>query len=64
MTFLSELRDSYSVSPYCRAKAQSAFEKQRTVIPIRVQNVFMPQGWLTFTVSGRMHVDFIKMTKY
>lgn len=55
------MSDSYCVSPYCRAEAQFAFEKQRTLIPIRIQTGYKPQGWLAFLISGRMYVDFIKM---
>ena len=55
------MSDNYSVSPYCRAEAQFAFEKQRALIPLRIQTGYKPQGWLAFVVSGRMHVDFIKM---
>ncbi len=55
------MSDNYCVSPYCRAEAQFAFEKQRGLIPIRVQTGYKPQGWLAILISGRMYVDFIKM---
>ena len=55
------MSDNYCVSPYCRAEAQFAFEKQRGLIPIRVQTGYKPQGWLAFLISGRMYVDFMKM---
>ncbi|CAF4267984.1 unnamed protein product [Rotaria sp. Silwood2] len=55
------MSDSYCVSPYCQAEAQYAFEKQRILIPLRVQMGYKPQGWLAFTISGRMYVDFIKL---
>jgi hypothetical protein len=55
------MSDSYCVSPYCQAEAQYAFEKRRVLIPLRVQTGYKPQGWLAFTISGRMYVDFIKM---
>lgn len=55
------MSDSYCISPYCQSEAQYAFEKRRTLIPIRVQSGYKPQGWLAFTVSGRLYVDFIKM---
>ena len=55
------MSDSYCVSPYCRAEAQFAFEKQRDLIPIRIQTGYKPQGWLAFLIAGRMYVDFIKM---
>ena len=55
------MSDSYCVSPYCQAEAQYAFEKRRVLIPLRVQSGYRPQGWLAFTISGRMYVDFIKL---
>ncbi|CAF4466028.1 unnamed protein product [Rotaria sp. Silwood2] len=55
------MSDSYAVSPYCQAEAQYAFEKRRILIPLRVQIGYKPQGWLAFTISGRMYVDFIKL---
>jgi len=55
------MSDNYCISPYCQAEAQFAFEKQRILIPIRVQTGYKPQGWLAFLISGRMYVDFIKM---
>lgn len=55
------MSDNYCISPYCRAEAQFAFEKQRGLIPIRVQNGYKPQGWLAFLISGRMYIDFIKL---
>ena len=55
------MSDSYSISPYCQSEAQYAFEKRRVLVPNRVQSGFKPQGWLAFTISGRMYVDFIKM---
>ena len=55
------MSDNYSLSPYCQSEAQYAFEKRRLLIPLRVQSGYKPQGWLAFTISGRMYVDFIKM---
>ncbi|CAF1154434.1 unnamed protein product [Didymodactylos carnosus] len=55
------MSDTYSHSPYCQSEAQYAFEKRRLLIPLKVQDGFKPQGWLAFTISGRMYVDFIKM---
>ena len=55
------MSDNYSLSPYCQSEAQYAFEKRRLLIPLKVQDGFKPQGWLAFTISGRMYVDFIKM---
>jgi hypothetical protein len=56
------MSDNYFLSPYCQAEAQYAFEKQRGLIPLKVQSGYRADGWLAFLTSGRMHVDFTKVT--
>ncbi|CAF2131416.1 unnamed protein product, partial [Rotaria magnacalcarata] len=54
------MSESYYLSPYCQSEAQFAFEKQRVLIPIKVQSGYKPDGWLAFLTSGRIYVDFMK----
>ncbi|CAF3963929.1 unnamed protein product [Rotaria magnacalcarata] len=54
------MSESYYLSPYSQSEAQFAFEKQRVLIPIKVQSGYKPDGWLAFLTSGRIYVDFMK----
>jgi TIR domain len=54
------MSESYYLSPYCQAEAQYGFDKQRVLIPIKVQSGYKPDGWLEFVTACRMYVDFTK----
>lgn len=57
-TVLISMSDNYRRSNYCRAEAHYAFQRQRKLIPIIVQEHFTPDGWLLFVVGQLLYIDF------
>ena len=42
------MSENYFLSSYCQLEAQYAFQKQRVLIPIKVQAGYKPDAWLAF----------------
>ncbi|CAF1635126.1 unnamed protein product, partial [Didymodactylos carnosus] len=56
------MSDTYKQSAYCRSEAHYAFERRCQIIPLIMKEKYKPDGWLGFIVSGRLYIDFSKMT--
>ncbi|UJR08402.1 hypothetical protein I4U23_012672 [Adineta vaga] len=52
----------YKQSVYCQSEAHYAFERGCHLIPIIVESNYKPDGWLGIIVSGKIYVDFMRMT--
>jgi len=46
MCVLICMTEKYKQSPYCRAEAEYAFEMNKPLIPLLINNDFQPSGWL------------------
>jgi hypothetical protein len=54
------MSDDYRKSNYCRAEAHYAFQRQRKIVPVLLQQHYKPDGWLLFLTGHLLYVDFIK----
>ena len=52
--------EQYRRSNYCRAEAHYAFQRQRKLVPILLQEHYQPDGWLLFLIGQLIYVDFTK----
>ncbi|XP_055957322.1 uncharacterized protein LOC130010412 isoform X2 [Patella vulgata] len=48
----------YKNSENCRAEAEYAFTKKRTIIPIRMETDYTPDGWLGIVCGSKLWYDF------
>ncbi|CAF1993812.1 unnamed protein product [Rotaria magnacalcarata] len=55
------MSDAYKQSAYCQSEAHYAYERRCHLIPIIMKPNYRPDGWLGFTVSGKIYVDFPKL---
>ena len=56
------MSDSYKQSPYCQLEAHYAFERRCRLIPLVMTSRYKPDGWLGIIASGKIYVDFPKLT--
>ncbi|XP_053374676.1 uncharacterized protein LOC123532122 [Mercenaria mercenaria] len=48
----------YKNSPNCRAEANYAFQKQRRIIPLKMERGYQPDGWLGFIIGTLKYYEF------
>ncbi|XP_052067623.1 uncharacterized protein LOC127706944 [Mytilus californianus] len=48
----------YRNSPYCRAEAGYAFDLGKTIIPLKMEMDYKPDGWLGLIISSKKYYDF------
>jgi hypothetical protein len=53
--------DTYKQNCYCRCEAHYAFGRHCQIIPLIVTPNYRPDGWLTRIISGKIHIDFVKL---
>jgi len=56
------MSDAYKQSPYCQLEAHYAFERRCRLIPLIITPRYKPDGWLGIIASGKIYVDFPKLT--
>jgi hypothetical protein len=56
------MSDAYKKSPYCQLEAHYAFERRCCLIPLVMTPRYKPDGWLGIIVTGKIYVDFPKLT--
>ncbi|CAF3762173.1 unnamed protein product [Rotaria sordida] len=54
--FSSEYRESYG----CRLAAEYAEKRQRSIIPVKLDELYCPTGWLNNIVANKHCIDFSK----
>ena len=54
------MSEEYRNSNYCRAEAHYAFQRQRKIVPVLLQEHYRPDGWLLFLIGQVLYVDFTK----
>jgi hypothetical protein len=54
------MSEQYRGSNYCRAEAHYAFQRQRKIVPVLLQEHYKPDGWLLFLIGQLLYVDFTK----
>ncbi len=59
-TIIICMSENYRRSNYCRAEAHYAFQRQRKIVPVLLQQHYKPDGWLLFLIGQLLYVDFIK----
>ena len=59
-TIIICMSEQYRRSNYCRAEAHYAFQRQRKIVPILLQEHYEPDGWLLFLIGQLLYVDFTK----
>lgn len=47
----------YKASPNCRAEAMYAFRLKKNIVPVRVQERYIPDGWLGFLIGTELYYD-------
>jgi hypothetical protein len=58
------MSSAYKQSVYCQSEAHYAFERGCQLIPIIIESNYKPDGWLGIIVSGKIYVDFMKLTTF
>ncbi|CAF2639596.1 unnamed protein product [Rotaria sp. Silwood2] len=58
---LTCMSDAYKQSAYCQSEAHYAYERRCHLIPIAMKPNYRPDGWLGFTVSEKIYIDFPKL---
>ncbi|CAF2831285.1 unnamed protein product [Rotaria sp. Silwood2] len=59
-TILICMSEHYKRSNYCRAEAQYAFKRQLKIVPVLLQQLYKPDGWLAFLIGELLYVNFTK----
>lgn len=59
---LIAVNEEYSKSRYCRLEAEYATERNKSIIPMSMQNDFTAGGWLGLIIGGKLYVDFAQMS--
>ncbi len=59
-TIIICMSENYQKSNFCRAEAQYAFQRQRKIVPIVLQQHYKPDGWLLFLIGQLLYVNFTK----
>jgi hypothetical protein len=54
------MSENYQKSNFCRAEAQYAFQRQRKIVPVLLQQHYKPDGWLLFLIGQLLYVSFTK----
>ena len=56
------MSETYKQSAYCQSEAHYAFERRCHLIPLIMKPHYRPDGWLGILVSGKIYIDFPKLT--
>ncbi|KAK3103675.1 hypothetical protein FSP39_020930 [Pinctada imbricata] len=48
----------YKDSDNCRAEAEYAFQQKKTIIPLKMELGYKPDGWLGFIIGTKLFFDF------
>ena len=59
-TIIICMSEHYRGSSYCRAEACYAFQRQRRIVPVLLQQHYKPDGWLSFLLGQLLYIDFVK----
>ncbi len=59
-TIIICMSENYQKSNFCRAEAQYAFQRQRKIVPVLLQQHYKPDGWLLFLIGQLLYVNFTK----
>ncbi|CAF4193748.1 unnamed protein product, partial [Rotaria sordida] len=59
-TIIICMSEHYRKSNYCRAEAPYAFQQQRKIVPLILQEQYKPYGWLSFLIGHLFYIDFNK----
>jgi hypothetical protein len=59
-TIIICMSEQYRRSNYCRAEAHYAFQRQRKIVPVLLQQHYKPDGWLLFLIGQLLYIDFNK----
>ena len=54
------LSEQYYMSPHCRLEAEYAFKLNKPIIPIIIENDFVPRGWLCLIIGENVYYNFTK----
>ncbi|KAL3892368.1 hypothetical protein ACJMK2_004579 [Sinanodonta woodiana] len=52
------MSQKYKDSANCKAEAEYAFNLKKKIIPLKMENAYIPDGWLGFVVGVRPFIDF------
>ncbi|CAF3126436.1 unnamed protein product, partial [Rotaria sp. Silwood2] len=52
--------NAYKESANCQSECTYANDLKRTIIPLRMESNYRPNGWLKIIIGDRLYVDFIK----
>nr|XP_006816976.1 PREDICTED: uncharacterized protein LOC100367825 [Saccoglossus kowalevskii] len=55
---LMTVSEKYKDSQSCRSEAEYAYKRKKTIIPIRVQPNYTPDGWLGIIEANNLYYDF------
>ncbi len=59
-TIIICMSEHYRKSNFCRAEAQYAFQRQRKIVPVLLQQHYKPDGWLLSLIGQLLCIDFTK----
>jgi len=59
-TIIICMSEHYRKSNFCRAEAHYAFQRQRKIVPVLLQQHYKPDGWLLFLIGQLLYVNFTK----
>uniref|UniRef100_K1PV25 Uncharacterized protein n=1 Tax=Magallana gigas TaxID=29159 RepID=K1PV25_MAGGI len=54
----------YKESPNCRSEAEYAYKLRKSVVPLRLEPRYVPDGWLGIIVGTRLYFDFTSPRDY
>ncbi|KAL3859202.1 hypothetical protein ACJMK2_009431 [Sinanodonta woodiana] len=50
--------ERYKLSPNCRLEAEYAFQQKKTIIPLKMQSGYNPDGWLGILIRSNIYYEF------
>ena len=54
------MSETYKQSANCQSEAEYAFKRKKHIIPVKITEEYIPDGWLGFILGTRMYIDFGK----
>ena len=54
------MSETYKQSANCQSEAEYAFKRKKHIIPVKMTEEYIPDGWLGFILGTRMYIDFGK----
>ncbi|CAF3373963.1 unnamed protein product [Rotaria socialis] len=52
------MSESYKRSANCKSEAEYAFNRKKHIVPIKMKQEYVPDGWLGFILGTRLYIDF------